>query len=138
MAVRPSDIVVIPDGGSANMGDVTDSTSPARFTLDADRFLLVFVRYSSERIQNTAGADKADLTIKVDRAGPTAQYNHTLKTIKDFGPTGTASSMLRIAEEEQSQWVFARGDVIVLEWTNPDPVDIRWAVEVGLADASGF
>ena len=135
MAVPASAIRVIQDGGSANMGDVTDTTSPARFTLDADRFLLVFIRITTERIQGTPGSDTAGLAIKVDNVlGP--QYDHTLKTIEGIGPTGIASFPLRFTDEERSQWVFKRGDVIVLEWTNPDAGDIRWGVEVGLADAA--
>lgn len=136
MAVRASDIRVIPAGGSGNMGDVTDRTSPARFTLDADRFLLIFVRVTTERIDGgTPGADEDDLTIKVDHR-TAAQFDHSLKVLKDVGPTTNASVMMRVTDEEQSQWVFKRGDVIVLEWTNPDPAAIRWGVEVGLADAA--
>ena len=137
MAVNPSDIKVIAAGGSDDMGPVTDPMSPARFTLDADRFMLVFVRVTTERINDDApGSDEADLTIKVDN-GDGPQFDHALKVLKDVGPTTNATASMRVTDEEQSQWIFQRGDEIVLEWTNPDAGDIRWAAEVGLAPVVG-
>jgi hypothetical protein len=136
MAVRASDIQVIRAGGSDDMGDVTDRTSPARFTLDADRFMLVFVRVTTERIDGGApGSDENNLTIKVDNQDG-AQFDYTVKVLKDVGPTTNASMSMRVTDEEQSQYVYRRGDVIVCEWTNPDATAIRWGLEVGLADAA--
>lgn len=139
MPVRASAIQTVADGGSGDMGDVTDSMSAARFTLDADDFVLVFIRVTTERIQGTPSTtDEANLTIKVDN-NRRDQFNHSLKTITGIGPTRKSSYIFRIVDEEQSQFIFRRGDVIVLEWTNPDAGDIRWTAEVGLADvASAF
>lgn len=136
MAVRPSDIVKIPQGGNGNMGDVTDRTSPARFTLDVDLWLLVYARITTERIQGTPGTDVDDLTFKLD-ASLNGQHNHTLRKVTDVGPTGEKPSyILRVPEDEQQQWVFSRGQILVLEWPNPDAGNIRWAVDIGLADAA--
>ena len=119
------------------MGDVTDRTSPARFTMDVDQWLLVYARVSSRRIDGgTPGTDVADLTIRLD-ARVTPQYDHTLREIVGFGPTGEQPTyLLRITEDEQSQWVFHRGDILVFEWANPDVGNIEWSIDVGLADAA--
>jgi hypothetical protein len=130
---HPNDVIALPPQmGVGDMGDVADEGSTARFMLDADRFVLIYVRGLW-----TGGTGKpAPLYICVDHRCQSGLYDFVLDTIADIGTDGRAHINHRILVDELYQYVFHRGDIIVLTWTNPDAGNMQWAVEVGLADAS--
>ena len=118
--------------GTGNMGDVTDRTSQARFWLDADRYALCWLR-----ARFTGGTGSATLTLKLDHRDDIEVYDFTLRDWETMGTSGDAWLYSRITADELFHWTFQRGDIIVFEWTNPDPAVMRWALEVGLCDATG-
>lgn len=128
------DVIILRDGGTADMGDVTDdSNRVARFTLDGKRFALVFVRAHFGDANGTA-----DLTINVD-SGAGQFFDTQLYTFTLVGRTaadGDADGHLRIPMDELMHWTFELGDFIVFERTNPDSGNQHWGLEVGLLDAS--
>jgi hypothetical protein len=132
--IKPSDIVFLRDGGSANMGDVTDQTDlNARFTLD-ERFVLVFARCHF----GSTGTGTATVSLKRDSWMET-NYDVTLDTFDAKGITSTAGDAdLNFRVENPTELVhytFEAGDFLVFEWTNPDSGNITWGMEVGLARA---
>lgn len=126
---HPSEIVVLSDGGTGNMGDVTDEVSPARFKLDAERFVPCFVRTTF-----TGGSGSANMAIRIDsRLGD--HFDHTLFTLKGLGIDGDQGHY-RIPADELYEWILLRGDELVFEWTNPNADNTQaWAVEIGLVNA---
>ncbi len=126
---HPSDIVVLADGGTGNMGSVTNETSSARFKLDTGRFVLCFVRATF-----TGGSGSANMAVRIDsRLG--IDFDHTLYTLLALG-TGGDPANFRVPAEELYQWILLAGDELVFEWTNPNADNTqKWALEVGLVDA---
>lgn len=126
---HPSEIVVLADGGSGNMGDVTDEVSRARFKLDADRFVPAFVR-----VTFTGGSGSADMAVRIDsRLGD--HFDHTLFTFEAVGTDGSQVHY-RIPADELYEWLLLRGDELVFEWTNPNGDNTQaWAAEVGMINA---
>lgn len=122
-------LITPPSSGAANMGDVADETSPARFGRDLTRpYVLAWLRVHFAG----SGSGTADMTIKVDsRLG--AHHNCTLKVIKAVGMGNDA--FVRIERDEYEKFVFQPGDIVVCEWVNPDSGNITWGVEPGLAYA---
>lgn len=129
---HPSQIVTDRCIGVGNMGSVTDEHSTARFTLDVERFVLVYVR----GLWTGGTGDPATLSICLDHRDPSGSYDFVLDTIADIGTGNKEHINHRILADELYQWEFRRGDIIVLTWTNPDAGNMQWAAEVGLADAS--
>ena len=100
------------------------------FGLD-QRYRLVFVRC---HFAGTAGT--AALSISVDAGGGSA-YDATLFTVSLAGTSKDVN--LRLGGEESSEpaaWTFQSADSVRIQWTNPDPGNITWGLEVGLALAS--
>lgn len=132
--IHPKDIIIMRDGGTANMGDVTDDTNRlARFTLPGKRFALAFVRAHFGDANGTA-----DMTLNIDSAA--GQFFDTrLDTFAAVGRTaadGDKDGHLRIPQEELIHFTFEVGDFVVFERTNPDSGNQHWGLEVGLIDAS--
>ena len=123
--------------GTGDMGDVTDEASVCRFSLALPTWEVVYVLG-----QATGGTGIGDVSIKVRHADdPSNLRNFLVMTIPDFGSAGTDSKpdfYVRIAPHEREQWQFTRGDLVVLEWTNPDPSNMRWSVELGARRAGNF
>lgn len=110
---------------SAGTGDID-----ATFKLDV-RFRLAFVRC---HFAGTSGT--APMKIALDAAAG-ASYDATLFTMTRAGVTRDVN--LRIPAEEStdpSAWTFQTGDAVRIQWTNPDPGNIAWGLQVGLAIAS--
>ena len=42
----------------------------------------------------------------------------------------------RVPVEEYPRYTYQAGDVLVWDWTNPNAGTMRWAIEMGLADAT--
>lgn len=132
----PKQIIVLPDQGQEHMGDVTDKTSRARFALEEGRYVLVFIRGKFVTLSGSGGM--ADMSLKVDHCDESAVYDFTLKTFPNLGTAGTgyqANVNFRIPADELYLWIVGQDGVLVTEWVNPDPGNIRWALEVGLAYA---
>ncbi len=127
---EPKDIIVQRDGGTANMGDVTDETDrKARFGLTYARFALVLVRAHFGDANGTA-----DMTLKLDSTHGQF-FDTTLWTFRGVGRTaadGDADRHFRIPADELLHWIFEPGDALVFEWTNPDSGNQHWGLEVGL------
>lgn len=128
---RPSEIVAQRATGTGNMGDVTDRMSTARFSLDAERYALCWIRQLY-----AGGTGSAKVSLKVDHREDVALYDFTLLDWPEMGTDGTVWDYTRMTADEMFHWTFLRGDILVFTWTNPDPVDTRWSIEVGLADAT--
>ena len=133
--IHPSIIQPFTQTGTANMGDVTDELSIARFALpNAERYVLATLRALF-----TGGTGKADLVLKIDhRQG--VDFRFTPVTLPDSGTDGEPIIEYRVPEDELFHLIFLRDlatgkqDVAVLEWTNPNTQ--RWSVEVGLIDVA--
>lgn len=130
---RPSDIVAMRATGTGDMGTVTDRQSTARFSLPTDMYALVWVRAIF-----TGGTLNATMRLQLDHREDIGFYDFILRDWPNMGTTeGDDWVYSRKTADEQHQWVFHRGDVLVFTWTNPDPAVMRWSLEVGLADATG-
>lgn len=102
----------------------------ATFKLDV-RFRLTFVRC---HFAGTVGT--APMTIALD-ATSGSSYDVILFTVTRAGVSRDVH--LRIPAEESadpSPWTFQVGDTVRIQWTNPDPGNITWGIQVGLAIAS--
>lgn len=101
----------------------------ATFSLDSP-FRLVFVR---GHFSGGAGVDA--LQISLDAAqGPA--YDTELFSVKVAG-VGADVNFRLTAQETQSPsaWAAQKGDAFRVRWTNPDPGNTTWGLEVGLAPA---
>lgn len=100
------------------------------FLLDR-KFRLVFVRCHYAGTTGTAA-----MKISLDSGAGTA-YDCLLQTIAQAGKDKDVTFRITEVElAEPSGWTFLAGDAIRIDWTNPDPGNITWGLEVGLALAS--
>ena len=101
----------------------------ATFSLDAP-FRLVFVRC---HFSGGTGVDALQISLDAT-AG--AAYDTVLYTVKVAG-TGADVNFRLSAQETQlpSPWAAQIGDKFRVRWTNPDPGNTTWGLEVGLAPA---
>ncbi|MFQ5591243.1 MAG: hypothetical protein ACE5HE_08785 [Phycisphaerae bacterium] len=105
-------------------GDILEAVALDR------RFRLVFIRC---HFSGTSGT--APFAITVDSTnGPT--YDALLYTINKAGAGRDVNFRVSAPEStEPSPWTFQAGDGVGIQWTNPDPGNITWGLEVGLAIA---
>lgn len=139
-APEPRNIIVRSSSGAGNMGDVTNETSTARFWLPkrldksgkAEPWVLSWMRI---HFGGTGSGTTAPVYIKVDsRLGP---YHDTVLNVQKGQATAAdADIFLRIERDEYEKWTFQDGDVIVVEWTNPDADNLTWGIEAGMAYAT--
>ena len=137
MDINPDRIVQFTSSGISDMGDVTDEGSVARFTLDAPRFVPVYIRGKWTNI-GSVSSGSATLSFKIDHRSTGGLCDFTLLELPKMGtdtsadPPGRPDLNLRFREDELYTWLFNRGEYLVAEWANPDSPYIRWALEVGL------
>lgn len=134
---HPNEIVTQRDQGQENMGSVTDKTSRARFALSNAPFALCYIRGRFVTLSGSGG--NATLSLKLDHVEENGIYDFLLKSWDTMGTSGTgfkADLNFRLAADELYLWSYPRDSILVFEWTNPDSGNIRWALEVGLVDAS--
>lgn len=130
-------ITILRQSGRANMGDAADPESVCRFWLDTPLWELVFIRVRFVTLSGSTTND-ADLSVKVDRRDTAGLHKYLLTKLLAVGTgdSGKPDVNLRVMPDEVEHWRFGlkgdERDQIVLEWTNPDPDNIRWSVEVGL------
>jgi len=95
------------------------------------RYRLVYVRC---HYAGTVGS--GPLTISLDAAAG-AEYDARLFVVTRAG-TGYDINLRVPADESQdpSPWTFQAGDQIRIQWTNSDPGNINWGLQVGMAIAS--
>jgi hypothetical protein len=130
-APTPKQIITQAASGAGNMGDVTDETSTARFSLKDRPYVLSWMRI---HFGGTGSGATADVVIKVDsRLGQA--HDAVLYIVDDIATAADDDGFVRIERDEYEKWVFQDGDVIVVEWTNPDTDNLTWAIEAGLAYA---
>ena len=130
-APHPGDVVPFRATGTGNMGDVTDDRSRARFSLPT-KFVLVYLL-----ARFTGGSGSATMTLRRDHRDISGLYDFVeFKWPTTVGTDGEDNISTRIPIDEYPRYVYQAGDVLVLDWTNPNTQ--RWAVEVGLADATNI
>lgn len=95
------------------------------------RYRLVYVRC---HFAGTSGS--APLVLWLDAAAG-AEYDARLFVVTRAG-TGYDVNLRIPADESQdpSPWTFQPGDQVRIQWTNPDPANISWGLQVGMAIAS--
>ncbi len=124
-AVRARQLLAVGSKAASGSGDID-----ALFSLDV-RFRLVFVRC---HFAGSAGTNP--LVISLDSAMGVA-HDAALFTIVKAGVGRDV--YFRITADESvdpSPWTFQPGDVVRIQWTNPDSGNITWGLEVGMAMAS--
>lgn len=102
----------------------------ATFGLDR-KFRMVFVR-----CHFSGGSGTAPLVISVD-SGQGASFDARLFTVSLAGAGRDVH--LRITGDDlldPSPWTFQADDRVRIAWTNPDPGNLTWGLEVGLALAA--
>ena len=93
-------------------------------------FRLVFVR-----CHFSGGAGVSELDISVDSNAGSA-YDVRLFTVRVAGANREVNFRLTDAETRlPSPWSLQPGDAVRVQWTNPDPGNMTWGLEVGLAPA---
>lgn len=130
---HPDDIVPMRATGVGDMGSVTNENSVARFSLPGGgKFVLIWAK-----VQFTGGTGSATLTLKSDHRETNALYDFDeAEGFASMGTDVTARLDWRIPVEEYPRFVYQPGDVLVWTWTNPDAANMRWAIEMGLTDAT--
>lgn len=105
-------------------GDIDHAFSLQRY------FRLVFVR-----CHFSGGSGFAELHLSVDSAQGSA-YDTRLFTVRVAGADRDVN--FRLTDQETrlpSAWALQPGDAVRVEWANPDPGNMTWGLEVGLAPA---
>lgn len=130
---HPDDIVTYRATGVGDMGSVTDENSVARFSLaGGGKFVLIWVK-----VQFSGGTGSASLTLKSDHRDTNTLYDFDeAAPWTGMGTDGTTKLDWFVPVEEYPRYVYQPGDVLVWTWTNPDAASMRWAIEVGLTDAT--
>ena len=127
--------------GDGNMGDVTNPKSICRFGLDEGRWVLVYVKaraFTTYLVSGASSTGTATLGIRLDPfEDNTPRYRwNEVAGWSAFGSDGDDSDIdWRILPEEYARYNYDARDRLVFEWTNPDPVNMLWSLEVGLAYA---
>jgi hypothetical protein len=130
---NPANLVVQIDAGDGHMGSLDlplADNYDARFGLDVP-FVLVGVR-----AHFSGGSGLANLTINVD-SGRGIAHDYLLDTVEGPLRTGVGTGKdinYRVLPEELVGWRFdgAIGDKMTCVWTNPDPGNMLWGLEVSL------
>ena len=105
-------------------GDIDEA-----FSLDLSH-RLAFVR-----AHFVGGSGHAELQISVDSAQGSA-HDTRLFTVKVAGNGADVNFRLSAQETQRpSAWAAQVGDKFRVRWTNPDPGNTTWGLEVGLAPA---
>jgi hypothetical protein len=120
-------MVIWADGGSGNMGDVTDEANiVARWPIVGSRHSIVRVRCHFASGTSTS----AILSMKVDSHRTTG---HDI-VLDEFAERGTGGDDLnfRVPIDEMQHYTLEPGDFLVFEWTNPDSGNMTWGLEVAM------
>jgi hypothetical protein len=124
MPINPFTIIKRRRSGDGDMATVTADGPNPSFTFDTP-FVLTAIRAWA-----TGGAGNADLTIyqkiAAERSGV---FDKTINIMRNFGATHRFFHW-RIQVTDEHHWVFDAGDSIVPNWTNPDPGNMTWALQV--------
>lgn len=130
---HPDDIVTLRATGVGDMGSVTDENSVARFSLPGGgKFVLIWAK-----VQFSGGTGSATLTLKSDHRDTSGLYDFDEVTgWEGMGTDGTTKLDWLVPVEEYPRYIYQAGDVLVWDWTNPDAANMRWAIEMGLTDAT--
>lgn len=117
--------------GRGDMGSLTDTMAPPRFSLRKN------YRLVSLRVKFYSGSGSATLTIKVDHRNG-ALFDRTLWSF-DLVGSGGSDVDFRVTQDERDTFTFylneelATRDEIVLTWTDPDGSKAtQWAVDAEL------
>ena len=128
---HPDDIITQRATGTGDMGSVTTKTSVARFGLDG-KFVLIWLK-----VNFSGGTGSATLTLKIDHHDESGLFDFDeAAPWASMGADATADLDWRVPVEEYPRYVYQERDVLVFDWTNPDAGNMRWMIEVGLADAT--
>lgn len=138
--IDPNIIIPFEQTGVGDMGDVTDESSVARFVLpEAWRYVLATIN----GLFTGGSGTGADLVVRVDhRRGPLFDFHHV--KFEKMGTDDNDRLAYRVPDDDLFHHVYLHDepmmtqDTIVLTWTNPDPGNMRWAIEVGLIDVASL
>ena len=113
--------------GTGNMGDTSDDDSGVRFRPKGNpaEWFVAFVR---SKFSGGTGTG-ATFSVKLDHRSGERDHDVTLARVLKCGTDDNAN--VNLPGDPLSMRCFD-GDETVLNWTNPDPGNMRWAVEVGL------
>lgn len=107
-----------------------DTNLDQTFALDRP-FRLVFLR-----CHFAGAAGRNPMVLSLDSAAGSA-FDARLFTITRAGPGADVNLRISAAESaEPSPWTFQSADALRVQWTNPNPGNITWGLEVGMAVAS--
>ena len=113
--------------GSHDMGSVTDISSVCRFWLPGQRARIVRIR-----VTFTGTASKvAAMSFKIDAP----QGEAFDRVIRDYSAAGTGANILFRTPVGDDTFILEVGEILVLEWTNPDDGNVTWVADVELVAA---
>lgn len=141
--IHPAVIETFVQSGTGDMGDVTDTASPARFAiLGAERYVLAAFRV---RWTGGLGTATAEFALRIDHRLGT-NFDFRPFTRADCGTTGVNNLEWRAPEDELYHIMGHRDrtdqDKLCFTWTNPDTGnpdpddDMRWAMSVDLINVA--
>ncbi len=133
MAHLPNQII-LRDSGIENMGDVTNKSSAARFSLPGEFHLRYLRATFAEAISGNGATGNADMQLKVDNEDDSELYDFILAEWQSRGLGSDAIAFVnwRLRDDELAAWRFRTP--LVVEWTNPEATGkMRWSLEFGLS-----
>jgi hypothetical protein len=124
--IDPNTIIKLRDNGTSHMATLADETPSPRFTYHTKFVLTAVLAW----VKGGSGAlDDLELYQKI-HARRDGTYDQLRRVLADFGAEGTTFHDWRLDDREQHHWVFDPDDAIVPVWTNPDPGNMAWKLEV--------
>lgn len=120
-----SDVLIHQANGTGNIAELIPPTEIADYAEFQWQLVLVRCHFSRE---TGSGTDTAAMTLSYHRDRDD-KHNTLLWTLAARGDD--ADVHFRIPLDEREAWTFERGDQLKIEWTNPDPGNLTWALDVG-------
>lgn len=120
------------------MGDVTDESSVARFSLPGEFHLRYLRATFAEAISGNGASGEAKLQLKIDNQDDSGLYDFILAEWDNRGLVVAGAIAFvnwRLRDDELAAWRFTTP--LVCEWTNPETTGkMRWSLELGLSPAT--
>jgi hypothetical protein len=122
--------------GTGDMGDVTDAETVAQVTYTdpqtGEYAPFVLASFLAWFVGGTLSAT-IELKQRLNKATMnTEHYDNVVRRFLDAGAGVEDFISFRVDPREAHHWSYAAGDILVPEWTNPDPGVTRWNFEMRL------